>query len=1132
MSAVKDITNDIRKTGNASFEVIYPGVTGTNHFYQKGLVTANDFTYNLSDYYGIRLRLSLKQASKIKVTLDIVKNRTPKDEKHVWVNQILSVASGEHRVIMIPIQRFSLSASECYHLQFVRGFQVEGDHNFVLEECCLVKGKAFGVSCDCSSKAAQKGERINYELVLSNCRASEQTVILTEKKYGWQELEADYPTEVVLKPYEEKKVIVSLTMSGKICEGGREEQTLFLMSDAGDGEMESITFTSLRALAHPFVLVDEQEIQNVKDKITRCQWAKETYAYWYSLTETWQAPLMDGGDHLFHSNEGDHVRIASIIYKVSNEKRFGLEVVKFLKGMSDPVSGYFRTYHAGHQEMVHEGEIFKNVAIAYDMVYEMEELTVENHHNMETMFRSAIHMFDMELKKGEISNWTLAEASGGLYMACVLQDFNWMKRFLYGIGGAAEHLSRGTFSDGWWFEASIGYNLLCAGFFSEIAQVVRHFGMDFKDVQVPASYSKSVNTTESLKDGLVFENWGENNKNYRNISMLWDSLIPYADYRGIVFGINDSIEMKLVGITPNLSCPRYDLAYYLYRKPEYARIIKRLEPKERDLLFGAEYLEETAGGEDAAKRSCYSDNAGAAVLRSQKPGREEREQIQVGLKYGSHGGAHGHYDRVSMTSLMRYGRSLTNPENIWYSYHTFMYKFYVQNSINHNMVTVDLKLQDPREPRRLLFHSGERMQAIALENESRWSNPPYGGWQVNGDKTLMERSWKEGRFIPIPDNPPEYAVRTEFTEPVLTRRLTVLTDDFVVNFDYARGTDPHNYDCIYHLHGLYETQGLDLQKHTEKLDESPLSSGQFITDCNWYKMETDAKLRFKLEYGESKNNGNLWMCRNRTGHNEPGVLKTDLYIAYPPDTQVIVGCDPEYQGVNKQLFYEVLGDEETLAKGQFGAWVLGKEKIDVDLSLKKELVLKVKVNQVEFEKDIYIPMEKSIFWGNPCIETNSGKRISLSQLDLKYENTDLGNGVGIDYANGPVKIQGELFDQALPAEPRDSSGYGYIRINLAGMDARRFTASIGSDYPVGDESERRKTVAIRNVGRQARFITVLEPVENTHLIKKVEAINENHVVVYFEEKRVDVTISGLDTEKPSIQMKVWEGETIVAEENA
>jgi hypothetical protein len=1132
MQAVLNITNQLRKISEKKFKIAYPGVTKTNHFYQNGLVTKNDFTYDLSRYYAIRIRVNLEKASNIRVSLDIVKNRSPKDEKHVEIMQSLFVPAGSNQIVTIPINCFSLPESETYFLRFVRGIHMEADAEFTIEEISFIKGDVIAVSCECQSKAAKNGQWVEYEIVLSNCGKEEQIVSLMEKKYGWQELEIQYPKEIVLKPYEEKIIYIKVLISQRICPGGKEEQTLFFVP-GGQGEaMETITLTSQCTLPHPFVLVNEQELQDVREKIVRSDWAKDTYDDWYSHVDQWKAPNMNVlEDHLFHSNETDHLRIAAIIYGISKEKRFGLEVVEFLKRMSDPVNGYFRTYHAGHQEMVHEGEVFKNTAIAYDLVYDMEELTEVDHKNLEKMFRSAMLLFDGELRKGEISNWTLAELSGGLYMACVLQDYCQMNRFLYGVGAATEHLSKGTFSDGWWFEASIGYNLLCAGFFSEIAQVVSHFGIDFKHIQVPANYAKSVNSAESLKDGLVFDNWGENNKNYRNITMLWDSLIPYADYRGILFGINDSTEMKLVGITPNRSCPRYDLAYYLYGKQEYARIIRRLEPKERDLLFGPEVLEEVEDKTDTLI-SCYSDNAGVAVLRSKKGGRLDREQIQVGLKYGSHGGAHGHYDRVSMTNVMRYGRSLTNPENIWYSYHTFMYKFYVQNSINHNMVTVDLKLQDPKEPRRLLFHSGEKMQAIALENKSCWSNPPYGGWQVNNDSTFAQRTWNEGRFVPIPENPPEYSIRTDFTEPIKTRRLTVLTDDFVVNFDYAKGETIHKYDCIYHLHGLYDTNGLMYEKHTEQLEKSPLGSGQFITDCDWYTMEEGAKLSFQLEYNETKNNGDLWMCKNRTGHNESGVLKTDLYLAYPNKAEVIIGCDPEYQGVNKQLFYEVEGDGESLINGRFGAWILGKEKIDLDITTVNKLRLKVRVKQVEFEKDIYIPMEKSIFWGNPYIETKEGERIDLSQLELTYENTDLGYGTGIDYAKGPVKIQGELFEKAIPAEPKDYTREGMIQIDLTNIDAKRFVASIGSDYPVGEEVERRRTIVLRNQAEEARFITVLEPVEKDHLIKKVEAVNENQVVVYLEDKKVEIKIEGLDQERPSIQLNEWQADKLISQENA
>lgn len=251
--------------------------------------------------------------------------------------------------------------------------------------------------------------------------------------------------------------------------------------------------------------------------------------------------------------------------------------------------------------------------------------------------------------------------------------------------------------------------------------------------------------------------------------MLWDSLITFYDYRGVIFGINDSGEMKAQGISKILYDPRWDLAYYLYGKNEYAQLIRNVAPERRDLLFGVE----------------------------------------------------------------------------------------------------------------------------------------------------------------------------EFP------------DDFVVHFDYVRGEKEHIFDCLTHLHGLYDTEGISYQFHTEQLEDSPLSSAQFITDCNWYEMENGAKLRFLTKYSETKNNGNQWMCQNRTGYNENGIVKTDLYLAYPKKAEVIIGCDPEYQGVNKQLFYSLEADGEILAGGHFGAWILGKNQVNVDISQKEELILKVKVNQVKHHRTYY-----------------------------------------------------------------------------------------------------------------------------------------------------------------------------------
>jgi len=194
------------------------------------------------------------------------------------------------------------------------------------------------------------------------------------------------------------------------------------------------------------------------------------------------------------------------------------------------------------------------------------------------------------------------------------------------------------------------------------------------------------------------EIWGPNTKPFRQIRDMWNSLPPFLDYRGVMFGINDTTEKR-----PADQDQAFDLAYYLYHDPVYAGAAKKAQ--KRSLLYGMDDLPEKTP--DVSSLSAYADNAGVAMLRSQTPNRPQSDQIQAVLRYGTDGWAHGHFDRTDLLSLMRYGRSFYNPEMIWYSYEPFMYKFYVQTSVNHNMVVVDQKMQEPVESKRLLFYSGK-----------------------------------------------------------------------------------------------------------------------------------------------------------------------------------------------------------------------------------------------------------------------------------------------------------------------------------------------------------------------------------------------------------------------------------------
>jgi hypothetical protein len=227
--------------------------------------------------------------------------------------------------------------------------------------------------------------------------------------------------------------------------------------------------------------------------------------------------------------------------------------------------------------------------------------------------------------------------------------------------------------------------------------------------------------------------------------------------------------------------------------------------------------------------------------------------------------------------------------------------------------------------------------------------------------------------------------------------------------------------------------------------------------------------------------------------------------------------------LHKQLEYAVEGDGACLAKGRFGAWVLGRDDISVSVKGVQELILRVHVHKVIWENQFITECLKTVFWGDPRIIDSRGNHAYLSQLTVETENLDPGNGTGIDYYGGPVKIQARLFSHALPSEPEDYSREAVIRVSLKGLDAVQFETSIGGDYPPGQEENLRKWHTVNVRGKSARFISILEPFEKDPMIASAEAENQDTVKVSLADGTVQIiNINGLEDPQPGISVQFTE----------
>jgi hypothetical protein len=1081
---------------------------------------------NASDwsmYNGLSFEINLKKESTASLSVSF---KVPTEEAGLInpvsaVNVVVTGAGWQS--VYLPWNLFDLSESQRLStLQAVKELDivVGSPENSILQirNVEVKKGKKLSLTAPIQGKSIAAGTKAHYEIEVGNTTAQKQSVQLVFSKYGWESMAVSVePSVLELAPNEIKKCVVEVSVPQRLIEGVREKQVLKAIPNGDGTDAMTLELTTAVAVSFPYMVFTSDKWQWVRDKIEKYDWAKEGLSEYEQKASKWVVPEIANklsgvndymGNYVFSINEGENMMNCAIAYQLTGKKEYAQKCALFLRRLSNVEKGYPSNFRANDHNFVKEGGFFQNVARGYDMVHNCEFLTAEDHASIENTFRLYIETARLGNNKGGTHNWIVSELAGALYCALAIQDWNLIDEFLHGPTGIYDQIANGVMSDGWWFECAIGYNLWVSSEFSEIAIALRPWGINLVDELIPIGttpYATLIPDKRNAQQyGMNFWKWGTLAKNSVGIKSMWDALLPFLDYRGVMFANNDARETLVSG-------QDYELAYYLYRDPEYAAIIQR--GNKRSLLYGIPELPNVTS--EKVSKSAYADNIGVVQLRSQTKGREQREQIQAVLHYGSHGGGHGHFSRTNFLSMMRYGRSFYNPEMYWYGYSSFLYKFLVQTSINKNMVVVDQKMQEANESFRTLFYTGDMMQAAAVETKARWMYPAYGGLIYGGkeDYTLVDKGWEEGRSVFVPDDASAHGEITGYTnDSILQRRLMVMMDDYVILADYEKGAEVHTFDWLMQIKGFKSLSAdkKEFVRHDNQMSTDPLGSAQFITDCNWYKTEGTSRAQFEMCWGKGCDNDGA-----RMENCEDGLLKIDVFNAWPQQKEIMIGTAPESFGVAKQLWYTVKADDEYVVNDSTGAWILGSESIDVDITGKQKLTLTTKTpGRIA---------NNTIFWGDAKLVLKDGSEIFVSTLPVKYENVLLPETKGLDYYDGPVKIAGELMDNSTPGMPENNKKEATITIDLSGLDVARFKAKIGGDFPLGDESSRRKTLAVRTHGAQTRYLSVIEPYETESFIKSVKAISANELEVELLDGRVQhVVIANLESDNMPVTVLVSE----------
>lgn len=1044
--------------------------------------------------------------------------------------------NGEYR-LLIPFSVFDTPKASQSTIRRIKSIAFrlsgEGGGKVKVLSTRLLEGNSVKTTADCYSRPGEPGDTIIYPVTVTNCEPTSQSVYFSIQKYGWEAFPTTVePAQLELASGETRKVNVCVIVPPGIPAGGREKQTLQILPSSNPAAVRTLTFTTLRSMPHPFTIHTAEGWDEVRRKAENYDWAKDRKERYIQDAKAWIVPLRppyvangDGIPYLCATTHEHGLMNNAIAWQLTRSPEYARKVKQFLLMISDYQNGFPLTRKASHQSSVQEGHFFQHLAQAYDLIQDAGILTDAECTQIEYTFRLYIDLF-LRYKSTGGANWAVSQLTGVFFCSLAIQDFQLVDEVLYAPSCLIDKFRTYTMPDGWWYECTVSYNLWVASEYVQIGLALNPFGYSLLTEKFPVDYNLTpeydkVGANEdadrrNLHHGHSFRIRGPIHQPYVTIKMMSDALLPFLDYRGWIFGINDATEREVGGDS-------FEMAYYAFRDPRYAAFI-RMTPKRNDLIYGVPELPDV---EPAEVRGAYADNAGALMLRSTQ--KDAREKIQAVLKYGTHGGYHGHFDRTGLLSLMRYGRSFYNPEMVWYSYAPYMYNFYVQTSLSKNMVTVDLKQQEADDSKRSLFHTGDLFQAGCVEGTAAWSYPAYGGLRhsMKGPRDFKEKTEWEARYFPIPDKHPEFGVLTGFTEPIFQRRLMVVTDDYVVLADYDKSMEDkqHRFDLLFQVKGLL---GLTADQkehisHTAQLGTDPLSAAPLVTDVNHYSVTGTLKASFLTKFGPDVDN------RGTRISGEPGNLYMDIYNAWP-NTQrtAFTGRAPEDHGTQRKLKYTVEGDGKLLAKGSFGAWILGEGKVDVDITGIRKLTLSSATQHAN--------RSKTLFWAEAILETKDGKQIRLADLPVVKNNVqDNPFGNTRDYADGRINISGENYSWGLPAEPVNA-GFetpAQYTFDLDGLQAVRLKTVIGGDYPLGDEAERRITFGVRMDAAQVRYLTVIEPFEKENSVQSVFAPSADRLIVTLKDGREQrFYFSGMEEEGgvPAVKMEEWKEGVLLREE--
>ncbi|MFQ5809223.1 MAG: heparinase II/III family protein, partial [Armatimonadota bacterium] len=299
---------------------------------------------------------------------------------------------------------------------------------------------------------------------------------------------------------------------------------------------------------------------------------------------------------------------------------------------------------------------------------------------------------DPEPSDRAVGNWMNFYNAAYIQAGIVLGDQNWID---IGIADTKSMIVRGIGDDGLWKEGTIGYQLFARHALVACMEPLARRGCDL---------------------------YGYAGCRVKN---LWDSPLKFAYPDGTAPGINDSGRAPVAGSWQAMA---YDYAHLRYQDPNYGKLVNEA-PRQifqsEGCYFPTAIYSALPESEIRALGSVIFDTLGYAIFR----GVENGNETFLLMDYGTHGGGHGHPDKLNLI-LFADGDELAG-EPKGYRYEDRRHRDWTRPSIAHWTLSVDMHEQAPTTGKLLAFYDAGRVKVMRGVSDGA-----YAG--VGLDRTLVQ----------------------------------------------------------------------------------------------------------------------------------------------------------------------------------------------------------------------------------------------------------------------------------------------------------------------------------------------------------------------------------------------------------